>query len=183
MTARSSPNCLTAPVNDEIMSVFNVVLRGPSALHGREKMGGDANLDAREKIACNITQLLIYNTSTGTHHALKSAAIRHHKDRETPFPLYHGLKLHGHGRNKKQIGIDHEQGISVSYKRIMEVKLDVARAVCARHAEDVVVVPTNSRLKVFTTHDVDNIDSKAQGNFSLDEFHGYVLSVTNHLSH
>ena len=65
----------------------------------------------------------------------------------------------------------------------MEVKLDVARAVCARHAQDGVVLPSNSRLKVFTTHDVDNIDSKAQGNFSLDEFHGYVLSVTNHLSH
>ena len=45
------------------------------------------------------------------------------------------------------------------------------------------VVPTNSRLKVFTTHDVENIDSKAQGNFSLDEFRGYALSVTSHLSH
>ena len=56
------------------------------------------------------------------------------------------------------------------------------RAVCARHVQDGVVVPTNSRFKVFTTHDVDNIDSKAQGNFSLDEFHGYALSVTNHLS-
>ena len=30
---------------------------------------------------------------------------------------------------------------------------------------------------------MDNIDSKAKGNFSLDEFHGYALSVTNHLSH
>ncbi len=63
----------------------------------------------------------------------------------------------------------------------MEVKRCLARAVCARHAQDGVVIPTNSRLKVFTTHDVDNIDSNAHGNFSLDEFHGYVLSVTNHL--
>ena len=31
--------------------------------------------------------------------------------------------------------------------------------------------------------DADNIDSKARGNFSLTEFHGYALSVTNHLSH
>ena len=46
-------NCLLAPVNEE-MSFFNVVLRGPSALRGREKIGGDANLDAREKITCNI---------------------------------------------------------------------------------------------------------------------------------
>ena len=45
------------------------------------------------------------------------------------------------------------------------------------------MVPTNSRLKVFTTHVVDNIDSRAQGNFTQDEFYGYALSVTNHLSH
>ena len=62
-----------------MMSFFNVVLQGPSALHGREKIGGDANLDAREKIACNISQLLIYNTSKGTHHAVKTAAVRHNK--------------------------------------------------------------------------------------------------------
>ncbi|KAL8577258.1 hypothetical protein ACOMHN_022446 [Nucella lapillus] len=160
------PNCLTASVNEEMRSFFNVVLRGPSALHGREKIGGDANLDAREKIACNISQLLIYNTSKGTHHAVKTAAVRHNKERETPFPLYHGLKLHGNGRDKKQIGIHHEQGISVSYNRVMEVKRCVARAVCARHAQDGVVLPTNSRFNIFTTHDVDNIDSKAQGNFS-----------------
>ena len=164
-------NCLTAPVNEEMRSFFNVVLRGPSALRGHEKISGDANLDAWEKIACNISQLLIYNTSKGTHHAVKTSAVRHNKERETTFPLYRGLKLHGHARDKKQIGIDQEQGISVSYNRVMEVKRDVARAVCARHAQDRVVVPTNSRLKAFTTHDADNIDNKAQGNFSLDEFH------------
>ena len=91
----SSPlNCLTVPVNEEMRSFFNVVLRGPSALRGREKIGGDANLDAREKIACNISQLLIYNTRKGTHHAVKTSAVQHNKERETPFPLYCGLKLH-----------------------------------------------------------------------------------------
>jgi hypothetical protein len=95
------PNCLTVPVNEEMRSFFNIVLRGPSALHGHEKIGGDANLDAREKIACNISQLLIYNTSKGMHHTVKTAAVRHNKDRETPFPLYHGFKLHGHGPDKK----------------------------------------------------------------------------------
>lgn len=45
------------------------------------------------------------------------------------------------------------------------------------------MVPTNSRMKVFNTHDVDNLDSKSQGNFLQSEFHGDTLSVTNHLSH
>ena len=65
----------------------------------------------------------------------------------------------------------------------MEVKLDIPQAVCARDAEDGIVVPTNSRMSVFTTHDVDNLDGSAKGNYSMDEFHAYALSVTNHLSH
>ena len=76
----------------------------------------------------------------------------------------------------KQIEINHKQGISVSYNRVMEVKRDVSHAVCDGHAQVGVVLPNNSHLKVFTTHDVDNINSKAQDNFSPGEFHGYGLS-------
>ena len=52
----------------------------------------------------------------------------------------------------------------------MEMKLDIARAVCARHVEDGVVVPTNIRMNVFTTRAVDNLDGSAKGNYSMDEF-------------
>ena len=69
-----------------------------------------------------------------------------------PFPLYRGLRLHGHGRDKKQIGIDKDHGISVSYARVMEVKRGVVRAVCARSAQYGSVVPSNGRFNVFTTH-------------------------------
>ena len=65
----------------------------------------------------------------------------------------------------------------------MEVKLDITRAVFARQADDGVVVPTNSSMNVFATHAVDDLDGSAKGNYSMDEFHGYALSVTNHLSH
>lgn len=67
--------------------------------------------------------------------------------------------------------------------RVVEVKYGVVRAVYTRHAQYCDVVPTNSRLNVFTTHDVDNIlDSMGHGNLSHDEFHGYALSMTNHFS-
>ena len=55
----------------------------------------------------------------------------------------------------------------------MEVKLDIARAVCAHRVEDGIVVPTSSRMNIFTTHAVDNVDGSAKGNYSMDEFHGY----------
>ena len=53
----------------------------------------------------------------------------------------------------------------------MEVKRGVVRAVCARSAQYGSVVHSNGRFNVFTTHDVDNLDSTAQGNFSMSEFH------------
>ena len=91
------------------------MLRGTSASYGREKIGRDVNLDAREKIVCKISQLPIYNTSKGTHHAVKTAAINHNKERETPYPLYHGPKMHGCGRFKKQIEIDHESIVQLRH--------------------------------------------------------------------
>ena len=59
-------NCLTGPLNEEMRSFFNVVFRGRSALCGRVMVAGDANLDPRDKIACNISQLLIFNAVKGT---------------------------------------------------------------------------------------------------------------------
>ena len=35
---------------------------------------------------------------------------------------------------------------------------------------------------VWMSHDMDTLYSKAEGNFSPDEFHGYAMSVTNHIS-
>ena len=96
-----------------------------------------------------------------------NTVIRHSKDLETPFPLYHGIKLHGDATLKHQIENAHHLGLSVLYDRVMDVKVLVAHAVCKRHAEDGVVLPTNVRRSVFTTHDVDNLDSNKTGNSGI----------------
>ena len=174
-----SPDCLTAHVATEVRSFINVVLQGPPILEKDDKA---VNLDARTEVASVISQVLIYNTCAGTHHDTATISIRRVKERETPFPLYHGLKLHAEGRQKKLIENANALGFSVSFNRVMEVKVAIARAVCKRHAEDGVVLPSNLRRGVFVTYDVDNLDSHSKGNFSWDEFHGTALSATNHLS-
>jgi len=93
-----------------------------------------------------------------------------------------GIKLHGDGIQKKQINNANAFGISVSYNRVMEVKHFMARAVVNQFVSDGIVLPTNTLRKIFITFDVDNLDSHSQGNFSQKEFHGTVISVTNHLS-
>ena len=80
-------NCLTGPVNEEMRSFFKVVFRGRSALCGRVMVAGDANLDPRDMIACNISQLLIFNAVKGTYHTVNTPAVRHSNERETPFSL------------------------------------------------------------------------------------------------
>ena len=79
-------NCLTGPVNEEMRSFFNVVLRGRSALCGRDMVDDDANLDPRDKIACKISQLLIYNTIKGTHHIVKTPCSATHQRTRNPLP-------------------------------------------------------------------------------------------------
>ena len=98
-------NCVTGPVNEEMRSFFNVVIRGRSALCGRVMVSGDANLDPRDKIACNISQLLIFNVVKGKYHTVNTPAVRHSNERETPFSLYRGLGLHRHGRDKNRSGL------------------------------------------------------------------------------
>ena len=91
--------------------------------------------------------------------------------------------MHGYARLKKQIENAHKLGLSVSYDRVMDVKRAIARAVYRCHADDgviTVVLPTNLRCNVFTTYDVDNLDSHNKGNYSQDEFHGTALSAPNH---
>ena len=50
---------------------------------------------------------------------------------------------------------------------MLDVKVLGAHAVCKRLAEDGVVLPTNVRRSVFTTHDVDNLDSNKTGNSGI----------------
>ena len=63
----------------------------------------------------------------------------------------------------------------------MGVKRAIARAVCKCHADDgviTVVLLNNLRCNVFTTYDVDNLDSHN----IRDEFHCTALSALDHLS-
>ena len=181
-TGSFGPDSLTSPVPGQLRSFINILLQGPSILHEQNNDELQGQVHGRARVASSIAQQIIYNTCSVSHHTTTSANIRHNKDRETPFPLYLGLKLHGEGRQKKQISNANAFGMSVSYKRVMEIKRSMAQAVVKQFVNDGVVLPTNICKDVFVTFDMDNLDSKNQGNFSQDEFHGTAISVTNHLS-
>lgn len=103
-----STNCLTSPNQKELHSFINVILQGTSIQQDQENYDNNEHAFGRAKIACIISQLLIYNTYSGTYHASQSDTIRHGKEREMPFLLYQGLKMHGEARLKKQIEKTHD---------------------------------------------------------------------------
>ena len=62
----------------------------------------------------------------------------------------------------------------------MQVKLAMARAVCKRHVDNGIVLPTNLWSIFFITYDVNNLDSHTK--HSQDKFHCTALSATNNWS-
>ena len=55
-------------------------------------ISGDTEMNdhvtGRPKIASTISQLLIYNTVSATHHTMTTSTMSHGKDHDTPFSLY-----------------------------------------------------------------------------------------------
>ena len=166
-------NCLSEPVPKTLLTLLDVLLQGSSSIE--EKVAEDqVSIRARVKVACTISQLICSNAAKQTSNAL---TLYQRKERETPFPLYMGLKLHANDRQKMTISTFHALGISVSYDRVMDVRRGLALSVSRRFAEDGVVVPSNIKRGVFTTGGVDNIDESGR-----IELHGTAISLTNHLT-
>lgn len=167
-TGSFATDSLTSPVPGLMRSFLNIRLQGSSILCEQHDKELQAQTQGRARVANAIAQQIMYNTCSGSHHSIKSTNNRHNKDHETPFPLYQDLKLHGEGRQKKQISNAHAFGTSVSYRRVMEIRRSITQTVVKHFAWDGVVLPTNIRSGVFVTFDVDNLDNKNQSNSSHD---------------
>ena len=68
---------------------------------------------SRARIANVIPQQIICNCCSGSHDVTKSTNNRHNINLETPIPLCMGRKVHGDGRQKKQINNANTFDISV----------------------------------------------------------------------
>ncbi|MES9879344.1 MAG: hypothetical protein ABW185_00490 [Sedimenticola sp.] len=166
-----SPQCLSEPVPNTLLTLLRVLLEGTSSIQNTED---HETISARTRVACTLSQLLISNAAkrtTNAHNLYQS------HDRETPMPLYMGLKLHAHDRLKILIREFHQLGLTVSYDRIMDVRRRFARAVSKRFKEEGVVVPTNCKRGVFSTATTDNIDVSGR-----TDMHGTSITLIGHLS-
>ena len=79
-----SANCITAPVNKNMRIFLNTVLQGHATVFGKRNINDYTNQDARDKIACIISQLLMYNATKGIHHTVETDTVRHSKGERNP---------------------------------------------------------------------------------------------------
>ncbi|MES9881863.1 MAG: hypothetical protein ABW185_13375 [Sedimenticola sp.] len=175
-------DCLKSPVPEALLIFMNVLLQGPVCMGQYDTNMEEANLNRqRSKVACALSQLIVFNAARRTR--VGKQVMRHNKAHETPFPLYIGLKLHVEGKFKRLMTVFEKLGLAITYNREREVSKAFAIAASARIKSDGVVVPSNMRKSVFTTGDMDNIDQHKQSNLSKTEFHGTLITLTNHISH
>ena len=166
-----SSKCLSESVPNSLLTLLQVLLEGTSSI---QNMEDHETASARIRVACTLSQLLISN-------AAKQATNAHNlyqmHDKETPVPLYIGLKLHSHDRLKNVIREFHQLGVTLSYDRIMEIRRKFAQAVSKRFKDEGVVVPTNCKRNVFSTATTDNIDVSGR-----TEMHGTSITLIGHVS-
>ena len=125
-----------------------------------------------------ISQLLQYNRfanyteETNTH--------RHSNERETPFSVYLALSVLARTRKRRLIDMLHENGLCVSYDRVLDMSAKLGEAGVCQYVDDGVVCPLGLRTKLFTTSAVDNIDHNPSPTTAKTSFHSTSISIFQH---
>ena len=126
----------------------------------------------------SVSQLVVFNSIKQLRTYQPSANFRHELDRETPLPLYLGLKVHAVTRNKTLVNILNNLGLCVSYDRVLQIQSNISNRICKRYEEEKVVCPPNLRRDLFTIAAVNNIDHNPTSATAKDFFHGTTVSLS-----
>ena len=125
-----------------------------------------------------LAQLLQYNCLAKAKEG--AASQRHSKERETPFPVYIGLSVYNKTRKRHLVELLHNNGISISYDRVLEISAQLGDAVVCRYVEEGVVCPPKLRKGLFCTAAMDNIDHNPSSTSATTSFHGTSISIFQH---
>ena len=86
-----------------------------------------------------------------------STVHRHSKDHETPFVVFTGMHMLAKTRKRQLVEMLHENGLSISYTRVLEISAQLGEAVVAQYVEDGEVCPLVLKKNLFTTSAVETL--------------------------
>jgi hypothetical protein len=124
-----------------------------------------------------IAQLVVHNCVKRRRDCNKTPSSFHSKDRETPLPVYVGLKVHALTRQRQLIDCLFALGVCDSYDRIMDITSALGNHVCEYYQQIDVVCPPQLKPGRFLTSAADNIDHNPSSSTSTGSFHGTGLSL------
>ena len=131
-------NCQANSIPSSLKASIGMILEGPCP---ETKSDGVSCTQA----GLTISQLISFNC---VKHKRKTDALeeskqvgRHNRERETPLPLYVGLKIHAETRSKTLVESMFKMGLSISYDRVMSISTEIANSVCDRFDQEGVVCP------------------------------------------
>ena len=156
--------CQSESVPSSLLSLVSLILIG-------------ANIERRSQESqayLTISQLMDFNAKKISSLTAKS---RHKPDREPPLPIYIGLNVHSRTRSKALISEFNQLGLSIPYRRVLEIEDWLVTAVSERFDGDGVVCPAHLRRELFTTGALDNLDHNPSSNTSQTSFHGTSISL------
>ena len=107
---RFPSGCQQGSAPSTLKTLVSMVLNGPD-LKDQFSIDSQANI--------TISQAILFNFKKRASFTAKS---RHSMDRESPLPLYIGMKIHTETRSKKLITELHDLGLSISYDRVLQLE-------------------------------------------------------------
>ena len=135
-----------------------------------------------EPSTLTISQMIVHNSMKRLRQDTNTTEMHRAKSRESPLGIYLGMLVHAYTRKKRLVDKLYELGISISYKRVMELSTMIGNRVLRQYDSERLVCPPTLRLNVFTTAALDNIDHNPSSTTSEGSFHGTGISLFQHLT-
>ena len=101
-----------------------------------------------EQSTLTISQMIVHNSVKRLRQDTNTTEMHRAKSRESPLGIYLGMLVHAYTRKKSLIDKLYELGISISYKRVMELSTMIGNRVLRQYDSERVVCPPTLRLNV-----------------------------------
>ena len=129
-----------------------------------------------------IAQLLVYNSIKRSRDSVKIPDVYHSKDRETPLPIYVGLKAHALTRDRKLIDSLYTLGMLAPGNHTMNFITSMSNNVCGYYHQIGTVSPLQLRKWHFIPSVADSIYHNPSSAIYTSSFHGTSLFLFQNLT-
>lgn len=157
-------------VPQSLLTLINMIINGSNITE-------QTHIKSLSQPVLSIAQLVMFNAVKIRRSNGDTSKIYHRKERQTPVPLYIGLKVHALSREHELIDSLYSLGLSVSYNNVMDTITTMGNNVIDYYNHINVVCPPQLHNGLFVTAAADNIDHNTSSTSSSGSFHGTGLSL------